>query len=87
MAAPGRLARTPFFSFGGRPYVEQELAAHIRREHRRGRRIAEILSDPYVTRCGPSTLARVLRRRRLLEALEADVAESIRRAAPHPADD
>jgi hypothetical protein len=84
MAAPGRLARTPFFSFGGRPYVEQELAAHIHREHRRGRRLADILQDSFVVRCGPTTLARVLRRRRLLEALEADVAEAIRAAAPQP---
>jgi hypothetical protein len=83
MAVGGRLARTPFFSFGRRPYREERLAAYIRREHRRGRHVTDILRDPYVARCGgPSVVAAVLRRRDLIEALERHVAEAIERSTP-----
>ncbi len=84
MASAGLLARTPFFSFGRRPYREERLAAHIRREHARGRHVSEILHDPYVARCGgPSVAHRVLGRSGLLDALERDVADAIREAAPY----
>ena len=84
MASAGLLARTPFFSFGRRPYREERLAAYIRREHARGRHVSEILDDPYVARCGGTTVVhRVLSEAGLLDALERDVADSIREAAPH----
>jgi hypothetical protein len=83
MAAAGPLARTPYFSFGRRPIREERLAAYIRREHRRGRRVTEILGDPYVARCGGDSVVRaVLRRRELIEALERDVVEAIANSRP-----
>jgi len=81
MAAPGPLARTPFFSFGRRPYREERLAAYIRREHARGRHVRDILGDPYVERCGGSSVVRaVLQQRGMIETLEHDVAQAIREA-------
>jgi hypothetical protein len=83
MAAEGPLARTPFFSFGRRPYREERLAAYIHREHRRGRHVSDILQDPYVARCGGGSVLRaVLRRRDLLDALGRDVERAIHAAAP-----
>ncbi|HJQ75459.1 MAG TPA: hypothetical protein VJ814_11245 [Gaiellaceae bacterium] len=83
MAATGPLARTPYFSFGRRPYREERLAAYIHREHRNGRRVSEILQDAYVARCGGDSVVRaVLRRRDLIEALERDVAEAIAQSRP-----
>ncbi len=81
MASPSSLARTPFFSFGRRPYREERLASYIRREHARGRHLGDILDDPYVERCGGSSVAdAVLQRRDLIDALERDVAGAIRSA-------
>jgi hypothetical protein len=81
LALPDPLARTPFFSFGGRPYREERLAAYIRREHQRGRHVSDILDDPYVERCGGASVVHaVLRRRDLIEGLERDVAAAIREA-------
>jgi hypothetical protein len=67
------------FSFLGRDRDrEAELAAHIRREHRRGRPLAVILGDPYVQRRGGrGVLREVLRRPQLIRALGRDVADAI----------
>jgi hypothetical protein len=74
----GALARTPFYFFiGPRPYREAELAAYIRRHHRRGRRLAEILDDPYLRNRG-ALLRAVLGNPTLIRALGEDVAEAIR---------
>ncbi len=71
MIARTRLFRTPFFSFGGRPYCEERLAAYIHREHRRGRSLREILDDPYIDRCGGRRVAEaVLLRPQLIALLE-----------------
>jgi hypothetical protein len=44
-----------------RPESEELAAEHVIREHHRGRAIAEILDDPYVTnRCGKEQIARLL---------------------------
>jgi hypothetical protein len=73
------LARTPFFFIGPRPFLEAELAAYIRREHRRGRRLAEILEDPYVhNRGGQALLRAVMSSPSLIRALGQDVVEAIR---------
>jgi len=73
------LARTPYYFIGPRPYREAELAAYIRREHRRGRRLAEILDDPYVhNRGGRALLETVLGSPDLIRALGQDVADAIR---------
>jgi hypothetical protein len=73
------LARTPFYFIGPRPYREAELAAYIRREHRRGRRLAEILDDAYISNRGDQALLRAaLARPSLIRALGQDVVEAIR---------
>ncbi|HZQ82027.1 MAG TPA: hypothetical protein VFB25_08635 [Gaiellaceae bacterium] len=41
------------YSFlGRRPFREARVRSYIAREHRHGRRLQEILEDPYVRRCG-----------------------------------
>ena len=85
MAARAPLASTPFYFLGRRPYREAELAAYLRREHRRGRRLVEIVSDPYVARCGgQSVLWAVLGRPSLIRALRQDVADAITQSRPEP---
>jgi hypothetical protein len=67
------------FSFlGARNRSEEAIANYVIREHRRGRAVAEILVDPYVTnRCTPEQVKRLLDRPELLHALgETDVAEA-----------
>ncbi len=74
------LSRTPYFSFGRRPYREERLLSYIRRQHRRGRHLAEILDDPYVHRCGSRALVwATLRDTPLLSLLDADCREAIQR--------
>jgi hypothetical protein len=73
------IERTPFYFIGPWPLREAELAAYIRREHRRGRRLAEIVDDPYVhNRGGRALLQAVLGSPALIRALGEDVAEAIR---------
>ena len=75
------LAGTPYFFCDRRIVREARLAAYIRRQHRAGRTVAEILGDPYVARCGSRSLAwSVLVRPEMIAALGDDVAESIRNA-------
>jgi len=74
------LSGTPYFSFGRRPYREARLLSYIRREHRRGRHLSEILDDPYVRRFGsPALVWATLRDTRLLALLDADCREAIQR--------
>jgi hypothetical protein len=78
VAAEGPLTRTPFYFLGGRPYREAELAAYLRREHRRGRRLSEIVNDPYVSGCGgQSVLRAVLGSPSLIRAFAQDDADAI----------
>jgi hypothetical protein len=80
MANSGPLAGTPYFFASRRPYREERLLSYIRREHRRGRHLAEIIGDPYVRRCGsPDLVWATLRDTPLIELLEADVREAIQR--------
>lgn len=82
MANPGALARTPYFFAGARPFREERLVSYIRREHRRGRHLTEILDDPYVARCGSREFVwATLRHTSLLELLDADVREALERAS------
>jgi hypothetical protein len=49
---------------------ETRIAAYISREHDRGRRLSEILQDPYIrNRATERELARILERPELIEAL------------------
>jgi hypothetical protein len=82
MASWGPLGRTPYFFSARRPFREERLLSYIRREHRRGRHLGEILDDPYVRRCGSREFVwATLRHTPLIELLEADVRESFARAA------
>jgi hypothetical protein len=75
--------RNPFsFLFAGSS-KEQRLAAYIIREHDRGRRLSEILDDPYIrNRATEHELARLLERPEVIEALgRATVTEAQERLA------
>jgi hypothetical protein len=75
------LTRTPYFFVGGRPFREERLLSYIRREHRRGRHLGEILDDVYVRRCGSREFVwATIRHTSLIELLEADVREAFERA-------
>lgn len=74
------LRGTPYFWYDRRPFREQRLLSYIRRQHRRGRHLGEILDDPYVRRCGsPAFVWATLRDTPLLALLDADVREAIQR--------
>jgi hypothetical protein len=82
MASPGPLARTPYFFSARRPFREERLLSYIRREHRRGRHLGDILEDSYVRRCGPPAFVwATLRDTSLIELLEADVRDAFERAS------
>ena len=80
MANSGPLGRTPYFFSARRPFREERLLSYIRREHRRGRHLGEIIEDAYVERCGSRELLwATLRDTPLIELLETDVREAIQR--------
>jgi hypothetical protein len=82
MANSGLLARTPYFFSARRAFREERLLSYIRREHRRGRHLGEILEDPYVRRCGSREFVwATLRDTSLIELLDADVREAFKRAS------
>jgi hypothetical protein len=61
------------FLFTTRRYDEQ-VAAYIVREHRRGRSLDDILDDPYVRNRGTEKeIARVLERPEVVKALGDDI--------------
>ena len=81
MATSDPLARTPYYFAGRRPFREERLLSYIRREHRRGRHLGEIIEDAYVGRCGSREFVwETLRDTSLIELLEADVREAFERA-------
>jgi len=82
MASSGSLDRTPYFLLAHRPFREQRLLSYIRRQHVRGRHLADILDDPYVRRCGSDEFVwATLRNTALIDLLEADVRVAIQRAS------
>jgi hypothetical protein len=76
----GELLRSPFSFLFARSAAEDRVAAYVIREHRRGRRLAEILDDAYVkNRLTPQQRARLLEREDVIHAVgHADV-EATRR--------
>jgi hypothetical protein len=81
MASWGPLGGTPYFFSARRPFREERLVSYIRREHRRGRHLGQILDDAYVGRCGSREFVwATLRHTALIELLEADVREAFDRA-------
>ncbi len=82
MATRESLAGTPFFFVGRRPFRQARLVSYIRREHRRGRRLSEILDDRYVKRCGSREFVwQTIRDSALIQLLEQDVVEAIHGAS------
>jgi len=80
MASWGPLGRTPYFFSARRSFREERLLSYIRREHRRGRHLGEILDDAYVRRCGSREFVwATIRHTSLIELLEADVREAFAR--------
>ena len=78
MARLRSFVRNPFsFLFAGSS-KEERIAAYIIREHDRGRRLTEILDDPYVrNRVTEREVARLLERPEVIEALgRATVSEA-----------
>ncbi|HEY6963112.1 MAG TPA: hypothetical protein VI408_14575 [Gaiellaceae bacterium] len=63
------------FSFlGSRSQTEERMAQYLIREHHRGRPVADILGDHYVTnRCTPEQVKRLLDRPEVLHALGEDL--------------
>ena len=72
----GALIRNPFSFLFTRSSAEEQVVAYLTREHRRGRSIADIVTDRYVqNRLSPSQRARLLERPELVRVLgEHDVA-------------
>jgi hypothetical protein len=70
--------RNPFSFLFARSSKEERIAAYVIREHDLGRRLDEIVEDPYVrNRVTQTELARLLERPEVVEALgHATVAEA-----------
>ena len=70
--------RNPFsFLFAGSS-KEGRIAAYVIREHDRGRRLSEILEDPYVrSHAEGQELGRVLERPEVIHAIGEDVVRSV----------
>lgn len=78
MTAARRIAAGPYFFLGPRPYLEAECAARIRREHGRGRLLADVLGDPYFERIDRTVLRAALVNPELIKALGEEDASAIR---------
>jgi hypothetical protein len=77
------LRGNPYLFLGPRPFREARLRSYIVSQHRAGRRLSEIVTDPYVRRCGSERFCwHVIEDTQTLAALERDVRESIGRCAP-----
>ncbi|MFL5952709.1 MAG: hypothetical protein ACJ76I_01185 [Gaiellaceae bacterium] len=69
------------FSFlSARSQAEERIAQYVIREHHRGRPLAEILNDHYVTnRMSPEQVRRLLDRPEVIHELGADLVTDARR--------
>lgn len=74
----GETEPKPFHLLG--PRQSEELAAeHVIREHHRGRTLADILADPYITnRCSPAEIARLLDHPEIIRAVGEDTIAALR---------
>lgn len=76
--SPHSLSGNPYWVFSRFRFRESRLRAYIVREHRNGRPLTDILTDPYVTQFGPPDLpARVLAHPLTIAALERNNLEAI----------
>ena len=77
MGAIGRFFRGIFSFLGSGSSHEDRVAAYLIREHDRGRTMADILDDPYVTnRCSPQQIERLLDRPDVIHAIGDDMADA-----------
>jgi hypothetical protein len=68
------LRGTPYQFLGPRPFREARLRSYLVAQHRAGRRLASILEDPYVRRCGTKSFCwSVLVDPRTIEAFERNI--------------
>ncbi|HEX6762317.1 MAG TPA: hypothetical protein VF094_05915 [Gaiellaceae bacterium] len=73
----------PFLFLGPRPFRAARLRSYIVSQHRAGRRLADILEDGYVHRCGSNSFCwSVLLDVRTIEALEQHTREAIEESRP-----
>lgn len=71
--------RNPFSFLFARSASEDRVAAYVIREHRRGRSLNDILTDPFVrNRVSDQQAARLLERPDVIHAVGADLIESAR---------
>ena len=83
MAEDDQLEGTPYFFAARRPFKEAELLSYVRREHRKGRHLGEIIDDPYVHSLGSRNFVwATLRDTPLIELLDEDVREAIEESRP-----
>jgi hypothetical protein len=76
-----RERKNPFRFLFGSSRREDFLARYVLREHARGRRLAEILEDPYVRNWStPEERSRLLDAPELVAALNENALEDLRRA-------
>jgi hypothetical protein len=70
------------FSFlGTRSQSEERMAQYVIREHRRGRPLDQIVTDPYVTnRCTDEQVRRLLERPEVIHAIGEDTVAAARSA-------
>jgi hypothetical protein len=74
----------PYRFLGARPFREQHLRSYIIAQHRKGRRLSEIVGDRYVRRLGSEHFFwRVVQDRRTIEALTQDIRAAIRDCNPN----
>ena len=75
MLRVGSFLRNPFSFLFARSSAEEQVVSYLTREHRRGRRLSEILEDRYVqNRLTPQQQARLLDRADVVRTLgEQDV--------------
>lgn len=77
----GAFLRNPFSFLFARTEAEQVVAAYLLREHGNGRRVEEILQDPYVqNRLTVEQQKRLLARPDVIHALGAQAIEAARAA-------
>jgi hypothetical protein len=77
----GRFFRGLFSFLGTRSTQEERVAAYVIREHDRGRRLDEILDDPYVrNRLTPQQVARLLDRPDVIRSIGDDLARAAKSA-------
>jgi hypothetical protein len=78
MSEDDQLEGTPYFFAAPRTFKEAELLSYVRREHRKGRHLGEIIDDPFVHSLGSRNFVwQTLRDTPLIELLDEDVREAI----------